>query len=178
MRIEYTGRKVNLKDNFKEMTEKKLKKFNKMFSDDAVAHVTVTLEKNRQTVEITIRDGSIICRSEAVCREMNDSLDKVIENLGRQIRKNKTRLEKKLRSAALNDFVINEPVEKEDEGELKYDVVKTKSFDLHNMTVEEAILQMNMLDHTFFMFKNGETGDINVVYTRKDGNYAVLSPQD
>lgn len=178
MRIEYTARKVNLRDNFKERANKKLSKFEKIFSDDAVARVTVTLEKNRQTVEVTIKDGSMIYRSEAVTREMNESLDKVVDNLGRQIRKNKTKLDKRLKSQALQDFLVSESIEEDGQEETLYDVAKVKTFDLHNMTVQEAILQMNMLDHTFFMFKNGETGEINVVYTRKDGKYGLLEPQD
>ena len=96
MKITYTARKVTLRDNFKERVEKKLAKFNKIFSEDALANVVVTLEKNRQTVEITIRDNRMVYRAESTQPEMNDALDRVVDILMRQIRKNKTRLEKRI----------------------------------------------------------------------------------
>lgn len=178
MKIEYTARKVNLRDNFKEKVEKKLKKFSKMFSDDATAKVTVTVEKNRQTVEITIKDKSMFYRSESVCREMNEALDKAVSNLARQIRKNKTRLEKKLHSKALSDFVVSNDIEEYEDEETEYSIVRTKEFSVSNMTQEEAILQMNMLDHSFFVFNNAITGRMNVVYLRKDGGYGILEPKE
>lgn len=95
MKIAITSRKVNLRDNFKERVEKKLSKFNRIFDEDAQANVTVTLEKNRQTVEVTIRQNGMVYRAEQTAEEMNDALDAVIDVLGRQIRKNKCRLEKK-----------------------------------------------------------------------------------
>ena len=96
MKITITGRKVSLRDNFKERVEKKLKKFGRMFGEDASASVTVTVEKRRQTVEVTIRtaDG-MVYRSEQTAPEMNDALDEVVNALGRQIRKNKCKLEKR-----------------------------------------------------------------------------------
>lgn len=99
MKITITGRKVSLRDNFKERVEKKLKKFCRMFGEDASASVTVTVEKRRQTVEVTIRtaDG-MVYRSEQTAPEMNDALDEVVNALGRQIRKNKCKLEKKIRA--------------------------------------------------------------------------------
>ena len=97
MKITYTARKVNLRDNFKERAEKKLLKFEKLFSEDAAVNVVVTLEKNRQTVEITIRDNGMVYRAESTMEEMNDALDRVVDILMRQIRKNKTRLEKRIK---------------------------------------------------------------------------------
>lgn len=101
MKITYTARKVNLRDNFKERAEKKLLKFEKLFSEDAVVSVVVTLEKNRQTVEITIRDNGMVYRAESTMDEMNDAFDRVVDILMRQIRKNKTRLEKELKPEVL-----------------------------------------------------------------------------
>lgn len=106
MKITITGRKVSLRDNFKERVEKKLKKFGRMFGEDASASVTVTVEKRRQTVEVTIRtaDG-MVYRSEQTAPEMNDALDEVVNALGRQIRKNKCKLEKKIRAVgAIDEF--------------------------------------------------------------------------
>ena len=94
MKITIIGRKVNLRNNFKELAEKKLAKFDRIFDEDAEAVVTVTVERNRQTVEITIRQRGIICRAEETSQDMNEALDHVVAALGRQMRRNKTRLEK------------------------------------------------------------------------------------
>ncbi len=175
MRIVYTARKVNLRDNFKERVEKKLQKFKKLFSEEAVVNVVVTLEKNRQTVEMTIRDKAMVYRAESTMPEMNDALDRVIDIMTRQIRKNKTRLEKRIKTGSLND-IIAEMTAEEAVVEDEYKVVRTKQVIVKPLTIEEAILEMNMVNHDFFMFRNAETNDINVVYKRKDGNYGVLEP--
>ena len=174
-RIVYTARKVNLRDNFKERVEKKLQKFKKLFSEEAVVNVVVTLEKNRQTVEMTIRDKAMVYRAESTMPEMNDALDRVMDIMTRQIRKNKTRLEKRIKTGSLNDIIADIP-EGEIEAEDEYKVVRTKQVIVKPLTIEEAILEMNMVNHDFFMFLNAETNDINVVYKRKDGNYGVLEP--
>ena len=173
MKITYTARKVNLRDNFKERVEKKLKKFDKIFSDDAQAFVVVTVDKSSQTVEITIKDNAMVYRAEKTMPEMNDALDKCIDVLGRQLRKNKSRLEKRLRKGSLEELVA--PVE-EDVAEEEYTVVRTKQIPVKPITVDEAILQMNMVGHKFYMFTNADSGDVNVVYLRDDGKYGLLQP--
>ncbi len=173
MKITYTARKVNLRDNFKERVEKKLKKFEKIFSEDAVVNVVVTLNKNNQTVEITIKDNSMIYRAEKTQLEMNDAVDKCIDVLGRQLRKNKTKLEKKLKSGSIDDL-FEAPVEEVEEEE--YKILRTKQIPVKPVTVDEAILQMNMIGHKFYMFTNVDTYEINVVYTRDDGAYGLLEP--
>ena len=177
MKITITCRKVNLRDNFKERVEKKLSKFNRIFDEDTQANVTVTLEKNRQTVEITIRQNGIVYRAEQTAEEMNDALDAVIDALGRQIRKNKCRLEKRVRSSAIDDFLAQEDMVPQEEEESEYQIVRSKRFPVKPLDVEEAILQMNMVGHQFYMYRNAETGDINVVYRRKDGTYGLLEPE-
>lgn len=172
MRNTITGRKVNLKDSFKELVEKKLSKFDRIFGDTAEANVTVTLERNRQTVEVTIRHGGIVYRAEETSVDMNDALDDVIESLSGQIRKNKTRLEKKLRVSSISEYFNQEP----EEEEVEYNVVRSKRFEVKPLDVEEAILQMNLIGHQFYMFRNVDTGDINVVYRRKDGDYGLIEP--
>ena len=175
MKITYTERKVNLRDNFKQRVEKKLSKFDKIFSDEAQAFVVVTVDKNSQTVEITIRDKSMVYRAEKTMPEMNDALDKCVDVLGHQLRKNKSRLEKRLRQGSLEELVapVDEPAVVEEED---YTVVRTKDIPVKPITVDEAILQMNMVGHKFFMFTNAETGEVNVVYLRDDGNYGLLVP--
>lgn len=180
MKYNIVGRKVNLRDNFKERVQKKLGKFEKIYSDDAEATVTVTLEKNRQTVEVTIRDGSMVYRAESTALEMNDALDAVVDILGGQIRKNKTKLSKKMKADSLEQYFI-EYAEKDDEEALKdddYTVVRTKTFSVKPLSIEEAILQMNMIGHEFFMFLNSSTNKINVVYKRKGNTYGLLEPED
>ncbi len=175
MKYNIVGRKVNLRDNFKERVYKKLGKFEKIYSEDAEATVTVTVEKNRQTVEVTIRDGSMVYRAESTALEMNDALDAVVDILGGQIRKNKTKLSKKMKAESLEQYFIeyNEPTDeamKDDD----YQVVRTKTISLKPLSVEEAILQMNLIGHEFFMFLNSSTNVINVVYKRKNNTYGVL----
>ena len=180
MRYNIIGRKVNLRDNFKERVYKKLGKFEKIYSEDAEAVVTVTVEKNRQTVEVTIRDNGMTYRAESTALEMNDALDQVVDILGGQIRKNKTKLSKKMRSDSFEQYFAEEEVS-DDEivlGNDDYTVVKTKSFSVKPLSVEEAILQMNLIGHEFFMFLNSNTNAINVVYKRKGGTYGLLEPKD
>lgn len=174
MKITYVARKVNLKDNFKERAEKKLSKFDRLFSENAETNVVVTLEKNRQTVEITIRDGGLVLRAESTMSEMNDALDKVVDILAGQIRKNKTKLAKKMKSGSIDDFVIQTAEVSEVEDEISYNVARRKQVILKPITVDEAILQMNMVGHSFFMFLNADTNEINVVYTRANGDYGLL----
>jgi len=173
MKITITGRKCSPRESFKERVEKKLAKIEKFFGEDAQAKVTVTVEKSIQIVEITVMKGGMIFRAEEKAPNMNDAFDNCVEALIRQIRKNKTRLEKKLRSADLDEFIGEEPVEEE----LEYEIVRSKTILLKPQDVEEAILQMNMLGHQFYMFLNATTERINVVYLRKDGGYGVLEPE-
>ena len=174
MKIAYTARKVNLKDNFKELCEKKLSKFNKIFSEDATASVVVTLYKNHPTVEVTVSDDGMIYRAEDTQDEMNDALDKVVDILGRQMRKNKTRLSRRLRdnTADFTAILPDEDIDDEEEFDIRYKTIPVKP-----ISVEEAILQMNMLNHDFFVFINAETNETNVVYKRKDNTYGLLEPE-
>ncbi|MEE1056392.1 MAG: ribosome-associated translation inhibitor RaiA [Acutalibacteraceae bacterium] len=183
MKITYIARNVNLKDNFKERVEKKLSKFERIFTDTATANVTVTLQKNSQTVELTIRDNGMIYRAESTCDEMNDAVDRVTDIIGGLIRKNKTRLEKKNKSAvAIDSFVADydftyNDIEEDDE-EDNFEIARTKTIPVKPMSVEEAILQMNLLNHQFYMFQDADTNEVSLVYKRKDGRYGLLVPGD
>ncbi len=176
MKITYVARKVTLRDNFKERVEQKLSKFEKIFSDNAEGTVVVTLEKNRQTVEVTVKDNSMVYRAESTMSEMNDALDKVTDMLSRQLRKHKTRLSKRLRTGTIDDLVVSAPEDLQDEAEEELSVVRKKQIPVKPVSVEEAILQMEMTNHKFYMFTNADTGDINVVYVRDDGAYGLLEP--
>ena len=172
MKTNVTGRKLSLRPSFVEKTEKKLSKLDKFFEDDARADVTVKQEGNGLKVETTIHNQGMVYRAEEAAPDMVEALDKLIDKLVRQIRKNKTRLEKRLREEA---FAVPPPPE-EEETEEEYAVVRSKSFPVKPLDVEEAILQMNLLGHQFYMFRNMDSGEINVVYRRQDGHYGLLEP--
>lgn len=174
MNIMITGRKFNLKDSFRDYAEQKMKKIQRIFGDEADVKITVTVEKEWQTVETTVKKDGVLYRAECSADRMEDALDKTIDDLVRKLRKNKTRIEKKLRDVAPE---IPEPISEEgEEGEIK--IVKSKHFPIKPMDVEEAVLQMNLIGHQFFMFRNMDSGEINVVYRRKDGNYGLLAPEE
>lgn len=173
MKITTIGRKCTIRDSFKEHAEKKLKKIERFFGDSAEAKITATVEKNVQIVEVTVLNNGLVFRSQERADNMNDALDLCIDSLIRQIRKNKTRIEKKLRSGAFDDIIDDVPVDEEAE----YDVVRTKRVELRPETVEEAILKMNLIGHRFYMFLNAESGNVSVVYVRNDGGYGLLEPE-
>lgn len=174
MNINITARKTTVKDSFKEKVEKKLSKFDRFFGDTADATVTVTNEKNRETVEITIRYNSLIFRAEKTTDDRSDSLDCVTDLLFKQIVKNKSKLVDRVKAKAFEGIVADEETPSVDS--TAYNIVKHKKFPVRPMNVEEAVLQMNMLGHEFFMFENPDTGSINVVYRRNNGDYGLLEP--
>lgn len=172
MKITITGRKVSITPSLSDRVEKKLSKLDKFFETDAAADVTVTQEKNSQRVEITIRNEGMLFRAEGTATEAAEAMDKLVDVLFRQIRRNKTRLEKRLRTGAF----VGEAAGDNDSGTEEIRIVRSKKFPVKPMDVEEAVLQMNMLGHQFFMFRNMDTNEINVVYSRRDGDYGLLEP--
>lgn len=171
MNITIIGRKCTPRESFKERAEQKLRKVEKFFGPDADAKVTASAEKNDKVVEITLSKGGYIFRAQERSQDMEDALDKCVDSLIRQIRKNKTRLEKRIHEVSF-DEVFNAVEDEEPE----FEVVRTKSVIVKPESVEEAILQMNLLGHQFYMFRNAETDQLNVVYKRNDGGYSVLEP--
>lgn len=172
MKITTIGRKCTIRDSFKDHAEKKLKKVDRFFGDSAEAKITATVEKNCQIVEITVLNNGMVFRSQERAENMNDALDLCVDSLIRQIRKNKTRLEKKIREVSFDDFIEYDSIE-EDE----FEIIRTKSIDLRPETVDEAILKMNLVGHKFYMFLNAENGKVCVVYVRNDGGYGLLEPE-
>ncbi len=172
MKITITGRRCSPRDSFKERAEKKLAKIERFFGPDVEAKVTVTVEKSSQSVEITINNGGMVFRAQERAKNMNEALDKCVDTLIRQIRKNKTRIEKKLRT---NIEVLEG--ENDVAEEIEYELVRHKRVLLKPQSVEEAILQMNLVGHQFYLFLNEDRGDVNVVYRRSDGGYGLISPE-
>lgn len=174
MNITVVGRKCTPRDSFKERAEKKLAKVEKFFGDSASAKITATVEKSIQTVEVTVYNDGMIIRAQTKAQNMNDALDECVDIIVRQIRKNKTKLSKKLRSEALVNLAADDSVDEEKE----FEVVRVKNIPVKPESVEEAILQMNLLSHQFYMFRNSATGNVAVVYKRNDGGYGIIEPDD
>ncbi len=171
MKIRIITKKFTLTDDVREWVEKKLAKFDKFFPEDTEATVALSSTKIGERIELTIyRNGSIF-RSEVADKDYKCALDTAMENIERQIRKNRTRLEKKIH-VKKEVFAESELAEAED----AIEIAKVKRFEMHAMTVEEAILQMNLLNHGFYMFLNSESGRYNVVYKRDDNQYGVIEP--
>jgi putative sigma-54 modulation protein len=171
LKVTISARKMQVPQSFPEYAEERLEsKLSKFFGDDADAKITLTEHKEQIILELTVKYNNMIYRAERTAEDKNDALDNAIDKIIRQIRKNKTKIEKRLKETAFKELVA-EPVD-----EVDYEVIKHKTFVMRPMDVEEAILQMNMLGHSFFMFSNAKTGSTNVVYKREDGNYAVLEP--
>lgn len=169
MKVRISGRKMEVQDKLIKIAEKKIDKLSKFFGDDAEAVMTFSEQKDSKTVEMTIFSAGMIYRAEETCLDEYAAIDKVVDVIERQIRKNKTRLEKRLR-----DTAFSVPDEKPEEEEKEFKIVKTKKHALKPMSVEEAILQMNLLGHQFFVFLNAETDEDNIVYKRRDGNYGLI----
>ncbi len=175
MNITITGRKCTPRDSFKERAEEKLLKVEKFFGPDATAKVTASVEKNSKSCEITLIKNSMIFRAQERSDDLEDALDKCVDSLIRQIRKNKTRLSKRLRDVSFDEVFIADSAEEE---ETDFELVRRKAVVLKPETPDEAILQMNMLGHQFYMFRNAETDDICVVYKRADGGYGLIEPTE
>lgn len=172
MNITITGRKVNLKPSFQERATQRLAKLDKFFSDAATAQVTVTVEKDWQTVEVTVRDKGFVARAEKDAPAMEDALEAAVDVLTKQIVKNRRRLETKLHKPAFDDFAVAAAEEE------SFAVAREKLVYVKPVTVEEAILEMNLVGHAFYLFRNADTDELNVVYRRKDGSYGVLIPKE
>ncbi|MBE6702637.1 MAG: ribosome-associated translation inhibitor RaiA [Ruminococcaceae bacterium] len=174
MKMTVSGKQMTVRQSLKDLTEKKLAKFDRFFGDDAEAIVVYSCRHDLQYIEITINYGGTIFRSEEGAESFQNAIDEAMESLERQIRKNKTRLEKRLRSGAF-ESPLPDDVDEEEEGEFK---IRTKSFPIKPMSVEEAILQMNLLEHQFFVFRDAETNEPCVVYRRKAGDYGLIIAEE
>ena len=174
MKITIYGKQMSVRDSLKDAVEKKLRKFDKFFGEDAEANVTCKVRKGVKILEITVNYGGVAFRSEEESETFITALDRAAEGLERQIRKNKTRLEKTVKRGAFSIIESDDDDEYEEEREFE---IRTKCFPFKPMTPEEAILQMNLLGHAFFAFTDAETQDTCVVYKRKAGSYGLIVPE-
>ena len=171
MKANIYTRKIELSTEKKEMIAKKIDKLGKFFDEDVSADIVVSTQKDKIIVEVTIRTVDMIYRAEERNDDVYNATDEIVESIMRQIRKNKTRLAKKLREGVHKeyDFTSYDDV---DDAEIK--IVKTKTHHIKPMSPEEAVLQMNLLNHSFFVFLNAKTNTTDIVYRRKDGNYGLI----
>lgn len=177
MKITVTGKNIDVTDALRDNTLKKINKLDKYFNPDVEAQVTLSVQKNHHIIEVTIPFDGVILRGEESTEDMYTSIDKVLDKLERQIRKHKTRLERKLRENSLKQF-DSMPVDPDDKEEAYNPlIVKTKKFAIKPMPVDEAVMQMDLLGHSFYVFLNAETEEVNVVYKRKDGRYGLIEPE-
>lgn len=176
MSVNVKGRNIDVTPALKEYVEKKITKVTKQFKTVGDISAVLKVEKGNHIVEITVPASGILLRAQETTKDMYSSIDLVVEKIERQIHKYKTRLMKRKYSnfaeTAPAPAPAAEPVE---EGE--FEIIKNKHFTMHPMTAEEAILQMNLLNHDFFVFYDPDLGSTNVVYRRKDGKYGLLSPE-
>ena len=173
MKYIYAERNFNFTDDIKTYAEKKLDKLNKYFRSDAEASITGRTERGHCCLEVTVRSAGVLLR--AACRDTDvfRAIDDAEDTIERQIRKNKTRLEKRFRDGSFE--WAPDPLDEDIEEEQEFDIVRTKRFSVKPMTVEEAILQMNLLGHEFFVFKNADDDErFSVVYKRRDGGYGLI----
>lgn len=175
MKVNIYGKNMQLTDALKEATIRKIKRLDKFFQQDIEAKIVLSVEKKIQKVEVTIPFNGRIARVEEFSDDMYNSIDEAVESLEQQIRKHKTKLQDKRHANDSIKFENIEPLEEDDNTEFK--VVKTKRFAIKPMNIEEAILQMDLLKHNFFVFLNADSEEVNVVYKRNDNNYGLIEPE-
>ncbi len=175
MQIALRGKNVQVTQALREYVEKKVGKIEKYFDGLSNVQVTLEVEKDRRIVEVTIPINGMILRGEEVTGDMYSSIDLVMEKLERQIERYRTQIFRKFRRDGGKLPAREERPEPEESQEFK--VVKTKRFAMKPMPVDEAIMQMNLVGHDFFVFENAETEKVNVVYRRRDGDYGLIEPE-
>lgn len=183
MNYNIRGERIEVTEALREYVEKKLDRLEKYFETPptSTVNVTLTVVKGLHSVEVMIQLPGFLLRAEERSEDMYASIDTVVDKLERQIRKHKTKVNRKLRQEKGHRTYLKEsfdasPTRAFDEDEEEYELVRTKRFTLKPMDVDEAILQMNMVGHNFFVFANSSTEQVNVVYKRNDGKYGLIEP--
>ncbi|NLI68585.1 MAG: ribosome-associated translation inhibitor RaiA [Bacilli bacterium] len=179
MNYNIRGKNIEVTKPIREYVEKKISKLNKYFDTPPTSdvHVNLSVYNDEQKIEVTIPMPNLLLRAEEQHADLYAAIDLVVDKLERQIRKHKTKVNRKFRQKGIRDFIFTEPETEEEKNDKdKIEIVRVKRFDLKPMDSEEAVLQMDMLGHNFFVFTNAETNDINVVYKRKDGKYGLIEP--
>lgn len=174
MKVTVMSKNIEITSALRESIEKKISKLDKYFEKEVDAKVTISVQKNRHIVEVTIPFSGIMLRAEEATDDMYKSVDMVEEKLVRQIRKQKTKLSRKYNQSLRFAEIATDVEEVE---ETKGKIVRTKTFAVKPMNSEEAVLQMELLGHNFFVYQDTDTNNVSVLYKRKDGNYGLLDPE-
>ena len=177
MKFNFTDKKIQVTDELREYAERKIGKLERFFKTETEAFVTFATERGRYIAEVTINNNGMYYRVTDTTNDMFASIDSAVAAIERQIRKNKTRLGKRLRTGSLEretePAVMHDEHDEEEQQEFR--IVRTKTFPVKPMTPEEAVLQMNLLEHEFFVFKNQNREDVfSIVYRRKQGDYGLI----
>lgn len=176
MRYIISGKNIDVTDGLKSAIYEKIGKLEKYFTPDTEVHVTLSVEKERQKIEITIPMKGNIVRAEQVSEDMYVSIDLVEEIIERQLNKYKNKiLQQKQASVNFSKSFVEEEIDEDDDEEIK--IIRTKRFAVKPMDPEEACVQMELLGHNFFVFRNAITDEVNVVYKRKAGTYGLIEPE-
>ncbi len=174
MRITISGRNIELTDGLKAAVEEKIGKLEKYFTPETDVYVTLSVEKERQKIEVTIPVKGNIIRSEQVSNDMYVSIDLVEEIIERQLKKYKNKIIAQKQSAS---SFRKEFIEKDVDADDEIKIIRTKRFGMKPMYPEDACVQMELLGHDFFVFINAESDQVNVVYKRKGGTYGLIEPE-
>ena len=179
MRIAINGKGVEVSEYLRDVVEKRAGKLEKYFHADTRADVMISMFRGRQVVEITVECPGMLLRAEEASGDMYASIDAACKKLEKQILRHKTKLSKRLRDSAFEseDRIYLEAEEDVEEEAGAPRIVRTKRFAIKPMTEEEAALQLEMLGHSFFVFANCESGQVNVLYQRRDGDYGLIEPE-
>jgi putative sigma-54 modulation protein len=159
----------------KDYVEKRVGKIDKYFENLMEVQATLSVEKDRHIIEVTVPLDGIILRGEESTHDMYSSIDKVVDKIEKQIEKYRTKINRRLKDTSIRTNFESFDIDKDENNGAR--IVKTKRFAFKPMPVEEAVLQMNLLGHDFFVFSNADTDEVNVVYKRKDGNYGLIEPE-
>ena len=174
MKFIISGKNIDITEGLKSAIEDKIGKVEKYFTPDTEVHVTLSVEKERQKIEVTIPVKGTVIRSEQVSNDMYVSIDLVEEIIERQLKKYKNKLIEKQQN---KDYFRQEFIEKDFVDEEEIQIVRSKKFDIKPMYAEDACIQMELTGHNFFVFVNAETGQVNVVYKRKGNTYGLIEPE-
>ncbi|QWR76047.1 ribosome hibernation-promoting factor, HPF/YfiA family [Candidatus Magnetomonas plexicatena] len=176
MNVSITGRNFDITESIKDYAEGKIKKFAKMLVHECDAMVVLTVEKYRHKAEVLIKSNGVLIQAESITAEMYSSIDEVVEKLERQIKKYKDKLTSKRKGAAKGTAGHAEHTEIATQDTHQIRIIKRKRFDMKPMPPDEAAMNLELLDKDFYIFSNELTGDVNVIYRRKDGDFGLIEP--
>ena len=184
MKINIIGKNMEISDYLKDVVTKKTHKIERYFKPDAEMQVKLAIEKSRHIAEVTIVADGVFLRGEEATGDMYSSIDAVLKKIERQMRKYRTKISKRLKEDAFREQAafnaeVDEEIEEVDAEEEAYnepEIVRNKKFVAEPMEVEDAVVQMELLGHSFFVYRNPKTSEVNVVYKRADGGYGVIEP--